>query len=323
MTTLTESKKTLHRSLWMGVLAAVFFSVSFVLNRKIATQDGHWAWSSALRFFMMIPVFALYLSIRKQWGILWKLWCVSPWQWILWGTLGCGVFYATLTAACVAAPAWIVAATWPIAIVIGILLGPLLYEGERRKIPRAALAYSVFILCGVLFLQVTQLRTLSSSTVLIGLLLVLVSATAHPLGNRKSMDLLDGSGVAAGAMHRLCAMIFGSVPFLLILCAWAWFRVGPPTAGQCENILLIAIAGCIATPLFFIATGKVNRQPAALAAVEATQALELVFTLVLEWLLLGIAAPDVWGYAGIFCVVMGMLLHARPPRVNAVRLQSQ
>jgi hypothetical protein len=64
--------------------------------------------------------------------------------------------------------------------------------------------------------------------------------------------------------------------------------------------------------MFYAATDRVNRYPAALAAVEATQAAEIVFTLVFEALLLGIQPPDLWGCLGLACIALGMLRHATP-----------
>jgi len=148
-----DRRAQLWQGLALGLAASAFFSVSFVLNRQMAEADGHWTWSAALRFLMMMPVLAIVIGLRRQWARLWEMWRVSPLGWCLWGTLGCGVFYATLTAACAVSPAWVVAATWPVAIVIGILLGPLLYDDHRRRIPRRALCYSLMITVGVMLRQ--------------------------------------------------------------------------------------------------------------------------------------------------------------------------
>jgi drug/metabolite transporter (DMT)-like permease len=302
----------LWQGLALGLGAAAFFSVSFVLNRQMARADGHWAWSAALRFLMMLPVLAILITARRQWNRFWQMWRVSPLGWIVWGTLCCGVFYATLTAACAVSPAWVVAATWPVAIVIGILLGPVLYQGPRRYIPRKALLYSMIIVAGVLLLQVGQFRTGEAGNVVLGFVLVLVSATAHPIGNRKSMMLLETVGIAPNAILRVTLMIVGTLPGLLLLCLWGYLEAGLPSRGQLTTVGVVAAAGLIATPMFYAATDRVNRYPAALAAVEATQAAEIVFTLVFEALLLGIQPPDLWGCLGLACIALGMLRHATP-----------
>lgn len=314
-----QDSKALWQAVAMGLLAAVFFSVTFVLNRQMSQEDGHWAWSAALRFLMMLPVLALIISLRGQWGRFVILWKLSPWGWILWGTMGCVVFYAALTAACAVSPAWVVAATWPVAIVIGILLGPIIYKGDRGRIPRMSLLFSLIILLGIGLLQIGQFQQGVAGNVTLGLLLVLLSATAHPVGNRKSMMILEHSGLSTDAILRLALSIVGSIPGLVFLCLWGGLEAGAPSSGQLETVAMVAAAGLIATPLFYAATDRVNHNPSALAAVEATQTGELVFTLLLEAMLLGVSMPDHWGKLGLFLIMLGMILHAKPKRVRRVK----
>ena len=307
-----DRRMTLWQGLALGLGASAFFSVSFVLNRQMAQANGHWAWSASLRFLMMLPALAVLITLRRQWNRFLQMWRVSPLGWIVWGSLCCGVFYATLTAACAVSPAWVVAATWPVAIVIGILLGPFLYQGRRRRIPRKALLYSVIIVAGVALLQVGQFRTGETGNVILGIVLVLLSATAHPIGNRKSMMLLETVSIPPNAILRLTLLIVGTLPGLLLLCLWGYLDAGLPSSAQLTTVGVVAASGLIATPMFYAASDRVNRDPAALAAVEATQAAEIVFTLVFEALLLGIQAPDRWGWLGLACIALGIVLHATP-----------
>lgn len=309
-----ERRVALWQGLALGLAAAAFFSVSFVLNRQMAQADGHWAWSASLRFLMMLPGLAIVISARRQWRRFLEMWKVSPLGWIVWGSLGCGVFYAALTAACAVSPAWVVAATWPVAIVIGILLGPFLYKGHRRRIPRMALLYSVIIVAGVVLLQLGELMTGEAGNVVLGLVLVLVSATAHPIGNRKSMMLSENVSRSPDAILRLTLLIVGTLPVCLLLCLWGYLEAGLPSSGQLSTVGLVAASGLIATPMFYAATDRVNRDLASLAAVEATQAAEIVFTLMMEAMLLGIRPPDLWGWLGLAVIVGGILLHAVPKR---------
>lgn len=310
----SDRRVLLWQGLGLGFAAAAFFSVSFVLNRRMAEAEGHWTWSAALRFLMMMPVLAVVISIRGQWARWWGMWRVAPLGWCLWGTLGCGVFYAALTAACAVSPAWVVAATWPVAIVIGILLGPLLYDDHRRRIPRRALCFSLMITVGVLLLQAGEFGTGSLAHVLGGLVLVLVSATAHPIGNRRSMLLLERAALPSDPILRLSLLIVGSLPFWLLLCGWGLAAAGLPSAGQLGTVGVVAATGLVATPLFYAATDRVSRDPAALAAVEATQGGEIVFTMILEAMLIGIRPPSPLGWLGLALITGGLVLHARPKR---------
>lgn len=304
----------LWQGLMLGLVAAAFFSISFVLNRQVAQTDGYWAWSAALRFLMMLPVLAVVIGIRGQWQRLWEMAKVSPRGWCVWGTFGCGLFYAPLVAACAMAPAWLVAATWPISIVIGILLSPIIYKDHRRQIPRSALCFSLMIVIGVLLLQAGAFQSATAPSFWWGLILILVSATAHPIGNRRSMLLLEKAHLPSDPILRLFLMILGSLPMWLLLCAWGWIKAGPPPSGQWVTVGMIAATGLIATPMFYAAADRVSKDPNGLAAVEATQAGELVFTLIFEALLIGVQPPTKLGWLGLAFVLLGFLLHARPHR---------
>lgn len=310
-----QSLRAMRGSLLLGIVAAALFSVSFVLNRMMSAADGHWAWSASLRFLLMMPLLLVYLRITGKWSQFCRLWKQSPGAWIIWGGLGCGVFYATLTAACALSPAYVVAATWPIAIVIGILLSPWLYRDERKRIPRQALLFSSVIVVGVVLLQAGEFRKGNINDVVTGIILVLISATAHPIGNRKSMDLCVSSGEKVDAVVRLCLMIAGSIPLLLVLCLWGGLQAGMPAAGQWSTLGIVALTGLCATPLFYAATDRVNHHGPALAAVEATQALEILFTLLLEAWLLGIVMPDGVAIVGLCLIICGIILHAQPHRL--------
>ncbi|BCU77721.1 multidrug resistance efflux transporter family protein [Luteolibacter sp. LG18] len=306
--------RLLWRGLALGMVAAAFFSVSFVISRQMAEANGHWAWTAALRFLMMLPMLFGILLVRRKWGEFWETWKAAPLGWIVWGTVGCGIFYAALVAACAISPAWVVAGSWPVAIVIGIVLAPFLYTDHRRHIPRRALVYSSLIVVGVMLLQVGEARSMDWRAVVAGLVLVLASATAHPIGNRMSMQLMEKRHLRPDAVIRLTALTVGSLPGWLILCVWGYFRAGWPPPDQLTGSLVVAVCGVIATPVFYGATQLVSRDPEALAAVEATQAAEILFTLVFEAILIGIRPPDAFGITGLVVIISGILLHAAPKR---------
>ncbi|MFD7336727.1 multidrug resistance efflux transporter family protein [Streptomyces violascens] len=92
--------------------------------------------------------------------------------------------------------------------------------------------------------------------------------------------------------------------------------VGAPGRDQVVQCLIVAlVSGVVATTLFFRATDLVRDRPAALGAVEATQAAEVPFTLAGEALLTGVAAPTPPAWTGLALIVTGLCLHAlhRPP----------
>ena len=59
-----KSNKSL--AIALGLLSALFFAVTFVFNRLMAIQGGHWIWSASLRFFWMTPILLLLVLFRKK-----------------------------------------------------------------------------------------------------------------------------------------------------------------------------------------------------------------------------------------------------------------
>ncbi len=102
------------------------------------------------------------------------------------------------------------------------------------------------------------------------------------------------------------------------LCGWGFAAAGLPSAGQLTTVAVVAATGLIATPLFYTATDRVSRDPDGLAAVESTQAGEIIFTLVFEAMLIGIALPTAMGWLGLGLILTGFILHARPRRLARV-----
>jgi drug/metabolite transporter (DMT)-like permease len=206
----------------------------------------------------------------------------------------------------------VIAGSWPVTIVAGLLLVPLIYRDHRRFIPRRALAGSSVIVVGVVLLQLEQATSAELSTVLLGLGLVLVSAAAYPLGNRKMMLALEERGVVLDPLVRLTAMTLGSLPVWLLVSAYGYASASWPSSGQLVQAGIIALSsGIVATVLFFAATDMVQRDPVGLAAVEATQAGEAPFALGLEVLLLGAAWPGTLGWFGLAVIILGIIAYAR------------
>ena len=42
------------RLMLLGLAAGMFFSATFILNRAMSLEGGHWYWSAALRYAYMI-----------------------------------------------------------------------------------------------------------------------------------------------------------------------------------------------------------------------------------------------------------------------------
>ncbi|MEH7885740.1 multidrug resistance efflux transporter family protein [Bacillus sp. JJ1609] len=301
----------------LGILAAFFFAFTFVLNQSMELSGGSWIWSASLRYIFMVPFLMAIVLARKNFKQLIHEMKKNPGSWMLWSFVGFGLFYAPLTYAAAYSPGWLIAGTWQITIISGALLAPLFYETiqtnhgviqARAKIPFKGLSMSLVILLGIILMQLEHTSQIPLEVMLMGIIPVLIASFAYPLGNRKMMEVTNGS---LDAYQRVLGMTLASLPFWISLSLYGLYTEGPPTSNQSIQSLLVAISsGVIATVLFFKATDLVRGDMQKLAAVEATQAMEVLFALAGEILILSIALPSVLSWLGIIIVMTGMALHS-------------
>lgn len=294
----------MKKPLFYGILASLFFAVTFVLNRQMNLSGGHFLWSASLRHVFMLPLLFMLVAWRHGLSDLWHHICRHPVAWLGWSTVGFGLFYLPLTFASDYGASWLVAGTWQLTIVAGALLSP----AFGHKIPLKNLACSCVILAGVFLLQVEHVGAMDDARGLLVILPVLVAAFAYPLGNRKMMVLVGGK---LSTMQRVLGMTLCSMPFWLVAMAFAGKISGAPSQGQLLSTFLVALfSGVVATLLFFEATNLVKTSPKQLAVVEATQSGEVVFTLLGGILFLQDALPSTLGLVGLGVIVIGMVLNS-------------
>ena len=77
-----------------------------------------------------------------------------------------------------------------------------------------------------------------------------------------------------------------------------------------QSFIVAVSSGVIATTLFFMATDLARNDQGKLAAVEATQSTELIFAMIGEMILIGIALPGPISLVGIVVIIIGMGLHS-------------
>lgn len=288
----------------LGIFSALFFAVTFVLNRAMELGGGSWIWSASLRYLLMLPFLLVIVISRGKFKPLLQVMQQAPGKWLLWSTVGFGLFYAPLCFAAAYSPGWLVAGTWQVTIISGSLLAPLF----GRTIPFRGLALSTVILLGIFLLQLEQAQTLSAGHVLIDVLPILAASFAYPLGNRKTMELSNGQ---LDVFQRVLGMTLASLPFWLLLGAIGLFTVGVPSQAQAMQSGIVAVSsGVIATALFFRATDMVRHDHGHLAGVEATQSAEVLFALLGEMIFLGAPLPGAVSWIGVGLIVIGMMLHS-------------
>lgn len=309
-----------------GIMASFFFSFSFIMNRSMELSGGYWVWSASLRYLFMLPILILIVWIRGNLRVLLDEMRRQIGLWIGWSFVGFGLFYVPLCLSAAYGPGWLIAATWQVTIIAGSLLAPLfnvVIETKngpirtRGKLPVQGLFISLFILFGVIVIQADHGDQLSVKDVLLGVVPVLLAAFAYPLGNRKMMEVCKER---LDTYQRVLGMTIASLPLWIFLSIYALVHTGAPRAEQIGQSALVAVcSGVIATVLFFKATEQVKSSSHQLAAVEATQAGEVIFTVLGEIVLLGAALPTGLSWMGMFFVVFGMIAHSLMPKKRYVR----
>lgn len=259
-------------------------------------------WSAALRYLFMFVLLLPILIQKKRLSFCIQIIKEAPLTWILYSTIGFGLFYAPLTFASNYGQSWLVAGCWQLTILAGILLTPLF----GKKLPVKSLLLSALIIFGVFLIQYEQASTISVRQACLSILPILVAAFAYPLGNRKMMEVCDGR---LSTLERVFTMTLCSLPFWIILSGFAVTASGLPGKSQIFQSFIVALmSGVIATILFFKATELTKHNSHQLAIIEATQAGEVLFSILGELLLLHGSMPNAIGMIGLGLIILGMVL---------------
>ncbi len=304
----------LVRLVGLGVLSSAFFSTTWVVNRVIGLSGGHWVWTSSIRFVDTLVILGLWLLIRRGPGffpIAFDCFRRRLGFWLLVGTLGAGVFYGGVSFSSTFVPGWVVASTWQMTI----LATPPLLALFGMRVPMRGIAFAVLICAGVVLVNLHSWQQGAASiAILFGALPVLVSAVAFPLANQflnreKSRTLADpaspDSAVFKDAAACLFLLILGSMPFWIGLVLIA--QPPPPSPAQLWNILVVAIAAGVIGSTIFLYARQATADAYTIAAVDASQSTEVLFTLLGEILLLGEPLPGPIGLAGVAMVICGLV----------------
>src|SRR6516165_4901050 len=171
------------RLILTGILAGLFFSATFVLNRAMSLSGGHWVWSASLRYGYMLLMLALALVLTGQREVLARTLRLFGRHWALFtiaGGIGFGLFYGLICFAASFAPGWVVATTWQSTI----LASPLVLLAFGRRVPWRGVAFTGLVFAGIALVMAEQAGTSVPREVLLGAAPVLVAAVAYPFGNQ-------------------------------------------------------------------------------------------------------------------------------------------
>lgn len=296
------------RLICQGLVASALFSTTFVLNRAISLQGGSWEWSAALRYIETAAMLMLWLLVSKgpaYLAILGRLFVQRAGFWLVAGGVGYGVFYACCCFAANHAPGWIVAATWQ-----GTLIAtPVVLRAFGEKVPLRGLVFLGLIFMGIIGLNANRLLAgVPLEQVMAGVVPLGIAAFCYPVGNQLLNRLRHNPAPLYHPLQDPLAavllMTLGALPFLIGLVI-----ITHPPAPDMEQVaatsIIALVAGCLATPLFIHARNT-SSNPYLIAAVDATQAGEVAFTLLGESLLTGHLSLGLADYAGLAAVMGGL-----------------
>jgi len=299
----------------IGLLAGLFFSSTFILNRAMSLEGGHWFWSASLRYGYMLLL--LFIGLWCTQGLLYlkkvgREFINHALFWTICGSIGFGGFYALICFAADFAPGWVVATTWQLTIIASLVV--LMFFG-RSFSPRIWM-FSLIVFCGVSLVNISQMENVDFQTLAAGALAVLGAAFCYPIGNQLVWEAQNGHkklpqvnrDLLRNAFTKVLLLTLGSLPFWGVL--FILIRPAPPSGGQLISVALVALfSGFIATTLFLSARHQACNA-SELAAVDATQASEVIFALAGEVLFLGAALPNTTGVVGMLVTITGLLAFA-------------
>jgi drug/metabolite transporter (DMT)-like permease len=304
------------RLMTIGLISGGFFSATFVLNRVMSLEGGHWFWSAALRYGYMLLFLGIGMGLTRGWPFLKALFKELHRNALFWsvaGSIGFGAFYALICFSADHSPGWVVAVTWQLTIIASLFV----LTGFGRRFPKKIWAWALVVFGGVCLVNLGHFETAHPRSLLMGAIPVIVAAFCYPLGNqlvweakfgRRGVPKID-EFILDNVFARVFLLSAGSIPFWGVL----YFLTDPgqPLPGQWVNTATVALfSGVVATSLFLYARGKADT-PAKLAAVDATQCSEVVFALGGEIFFLGAGFPNAIGITGILITGVGLIAFAR------------
>ncbi len=302
------------RLILLGILSGGFFSTTFVLNELMSVQGGHWLYSATLRYFFMIIFLLMILIFQggfKRVFEIYELFIANYKFWIISGTVGFGFFYALICFAADFSPSWVIAASWQFTVVATLFV--LLFFG--KSFPKKIWAFSFIIFIGVCLVNLSHIDKFDLASLIYGGIPVLIASFCYPLGNQLVWESQNkGSKIAPyinsdllkNAFNKVMLLTIGSIPFWIILLVL--IQPQAPSNSQILNSGLVALfSGVLATTIFLYARG-LAKDTNEIAAVDATQASEVVFTIIGGFIIFGTISINTTSIVGLALIIIGLFL---------------
>lgn len=301
----------------LGIISGAFFSTTFILNEVMSVSGGHWLWSATLRYFFMILFLALILIFQggiKRLVDISKLFMENYLFWTISGTIGFGFFYALICFSADFSPAWVIAATWQFTVVSTLFV--LMFFG--KKFPKKIWFFSFVIFAGVCLVNLSHMESFDLNALLLGGIPILIASFCYPIGNQLVWEAKNGnhknvpkitSKLLGNAFNKVFLLSIGSLPLWFILIAI--IQPQAPSNSQVMNTALVALfSGVLATSIFLYAR-NLAKDSNEIAAVDATQASEVVFALLGGMIFLGNTSLNPISIIGLALIMAGLFLFTK------------
>lgn len=293
--------------LLIGALSSLFFSATFLINKIISNDGGHWFYSASLRYFYTIFFLAILIILLKGWKYFKSVideYLSNIRFWSISGTIGFGIFYAMICFAADYSPAWILVTTWQLTIFASIFV--LMLFGKKAS--KSTFFTTILVVIGISAVNLSHFEISNPSSLFYSVLPVLIAAFAFPIGNQMVWEEKKKRNVPIlnNAFAKVFLLTLGSSPLWIIL--FIFIDVGTPSQTQLINVAMISIlSGIIATSLFLYVRSKADTV-SKIMIVDATISAEVIFTLVFEVLFLNAVFPNMIGILGIILTIVALIL---------------
>lgn len=295
----------------VGLLSALFFSATFLINRAISLDGGHWYFSASLRFLYTLLFIGLGLCVFKGFSYfkeVIKEYFENFRFWSIAGTIGFGFFYSLICYAADFSPAWVVATTWQMTILASLFV--LSFFGQ--KLSKKIWIFTFFIFIGITLVNLSHFDVKNAEALILGFIPVLIAAFSYPIGNqmvweekRKRKERSEDISIVNNAFVKVFLLTLGSFPLWIVLYFTTDATV--PSSGQYFSVAMIAIfSGVIATSLFLYARSHADT-PSKLVVVDASQSGEVLFALLGEIIFLNALFPNILGLVGIAITIIVLI----------------
>lgn len=295
----------------IGLISALFFSVTFLINRAISLDGGHWFWSAVLRYLYTLLFLGIGLTAFKGFDYF-KSVLIEFFDnytfWLISGSIGFGCFYALICFAADYSPAWVIATTWQLTILASLFV----VSAFGQKLSKITWISTFIVVIGISLVNLSHFNFSNLEPLLYGSIPVLLAAFCYPIGNqlvweakhkRKGFPSINPN-VIHNAFSKVFLLTLGSSPLWFVLVFFVESTL--PSKEQILSVALIALfSGVIATSLFLYARNKA-KTATKLIIVDATQSGEVFFALGGEILFLQVAFPSLVGWIGITITLLGL-----------------